>query len=252
MNLKKCLNKRSLRSLGVNPKGSITALFRALGHWDERLLSQTLKTNDRTIKQYYNELYHHTSFFQHLSAQLVTISSESDLQPGLMAKREAAICYAIIRHLKPQAVVETGVANGLSTAFTLLAISDNGFGHLWSIDLPNTDSLTHSPHAYIPNDKEPGWIVPDDLAPFWTLILGDAREKLPLSLSEVDKLGVFIHDSLHTYDHMYWEYSQAWEKMDTGGCLISHDVHLNDAFLDFCNEQGRSPQIFNNLGIVRN
>ena len=44
--------------------------------------------------------------------------------------------YRLLRELQPRVAVETGVCNGVSTAFLLLALEDNGEGALHSIDLP--------------------------------------------------------------------------------------------------------------------
>jgi predicted O-methyltransferase YrrM len=153
--------------------------------------------------------------------------------------------------LRPKVVIETGVASGLSTAYLLQAIADNEEGHLWSIDLPNVDSLEGSPRKYIPDQAVPGWLVPEGLKRNWTLVLGDARAQLPAVLSETGRVDVFIHDSMHTYEHMSWEYNEVWKRLSAGGCLFSHDVHVNSAFADFCLEKGRPPGRFRNLGIVR-
>ena len=55
---------------------------------------------------------------------------------GAIGYAEGGYLYAIFRHLRPQVAVETGVANGFSTAFALLALDHNGEGHLHSVDLP--------------------------------------------------------------------------------------------------------------------
>jgi len=46
----------------------------------------------------------------------------------------------------------------------------------------------------------------------------------------------FIHDSLHTYEHMIWEFRTVWPYLKLGGLFLSHDVGANDAFLDFMKE----------------
>src|SRR5262249_52393950 len=44
--------------------------------------------------------------------------------------------WCLVRQLKPQRVVETGVAHGMTSRFILEALQMNGEGRLWSIDLP--------------------------------------------------------------------------------------------------------------------
>ena len=46
-----------------------------------------------------------------------------------------AIWY-LVRNLRAQTVVETGVAHGVTSRFILQALERNGSGHLWSIDRP--------------------------------------------------------------------------------------------------------------------
>ncbi|HMI29583.1 MAG TPA: hypothetical protein VK490_07715, partial [Gaiellaceae bacterium] len=41
---------------------------------------------------------------------------------GAIGYTEGAYLYAVLRHVRPQVAVETGVANGFSTAFALLAL----------------------------------------------------------------------------------------------------------------------------------
>jgi hypothetical protein len=47
-------------------------------------------------------------------------------------------CYALCRALKPQVVLETGVAFGVTSSFILKALAVNASGALHSIDLPPT------------------------------------------------------------------------------------------------------------------
>jgi len=44
---------------------------------------------------------------------------------------------------------------------------------------------------------------------------------------------LFVHDSLHTYHNMSFEFESIWGYLRPGGVLVADDVGLNDAFLDF-------------------
>ena len=68
--------------------------------------------------------------------------------------------------------------------------------------------------------------------------LGDARELLPRLLAELKSLDVFIHDSLHTYEHMKFEYEQAYPYLRQDGILISDDALWNPAFREFADKVG--------------
>ena len=54
-----------------------------------------------------------------------------------------------------------------------------------------------------------GWLVPENLQKRWILRLGYAREVLPQLKKEMDSIDIFLHDSLHTYEHMTFEYEFA-------------------------------------------
>jgi hypothetical protein len=55
----------------------------------------------------------------------------NDGDPGLVRA-----VWCLIRHLNATTVVETGVAQGVTSRFILEALARNGTGHLWSVDLP--------------------------------------------------------------------------------------------------------------------
>ena len=70
---------------------------------------------------------------------------------------------------------------------------------------------------------------------------------------------MFYHDSLHTYDHMSWEYQVASAWLKPGGVLASHDVLVADsllgivrqnAFPAFCRRQGLPYAIIGNSGFA--
>ena len=120
--------------------------------------------------------------------------------------------YVAIRIMKPELVCETGVFDGESSAVELLALAKNQKGSLISIDLPafgiisgSTDQMID---ATLPPACQPGWIVPESLRERWQLVLGDSRRVLPDILNERGVVDIFFHDSLHTFDHMYFEYTE--------------------------------------------
>ena len=88
----------------------------------------------------------------------------------------------------------------------------------------------------IPKNKEVGWLVPQTLRERQTLILGKVEEKLPDLLDRLGAIDIFYHDSLHTYEHMMFEFKTAWRKLIKGGLLIADNIDLNNAFIDFCKE----------------
>ena len=147
--------------------------------------------------------------------------------------------YGFCRRLKPKVIVETGVHYGASSAFILQALHDNNQGKLYSIDLPDREYLRDDGtlHRDALHSDRVGWVVPEFLRDRWQLVLGDAKQKLPETLSALGSIDIFHHDSMHTYEHMQFEYKTAWPRLRVGGILMSDDVSWNTAFSDFCHDK---------------
>jgi hypothetical protein len=168
---------------------------------------------------------------------------------GAIGYTEGTYLYAVLRKLRPSVAVETGVANGFSTAFSLLALQANGEGRLYSIDLPREVGRDYEPGTFyegegragIPPGSEPGWLIPPDLRVRWTLILGRSQEELPPLLERLGTIDSFMHDSEHSFDCMWFEFNAAWPSLRPGGVLLSDDVNSTEAFPRFAQEQGRRP-----------
>lgn len=146
------------------------------------------------------------------------------------------ILYVLLRAADCYKVVETGVAEGKSTAHILRALADNGGGLLRSVDLPNQFYITDSGeiHAeFNPLDVGPGCLVPQNLRELWRLTIGSSRDRLPVVLEEAGEIDAFFHDSEHTVETMTFEYEAAWPYIRHGGYLISDDATWNSALRDF-------------------
>ena len=163
--------------------------------------------------------------------------------------------YMVVRFATPKVVLETGVFDGESSAVILQALADNGEGELISIDLPAVHAIQYSTsgmrETVIPPGLSPGWVIPDSLRHRHRLELGDSRELLPDILESSGALDIFMHDSLHTFDHMLFEYSTAWPHLRDGGLLLSDDILWNSAFHDFCRSLDRKYVRIGGFGAVR-
>jgi predicted O-methyltransferase YrrM len=158
--------------------------------------------------------------------------------------------YRLLRELRPRVSVETGVCNGVSTAFVLLALEDNEEGELYSIDLPEVAGEEYEPGTFwdgkggavIPPGKEPGWMVPPTLRDRWRLVLGRSQEELPPLLGRLGEIDFFMHDSEHSYECMSFEFRTAWAALREGGVLVADDVNVNAAWDEFARDVGREPE----------
>ncbi|MFB6199571.1 MAG: class I SAM-dependent methyltransferase [Candidatus Nanohaloarchaea archaeon] len=144
--------------------------------------------------------------------------------------------YIITRKVKPEKIVETGVHHGKSTTCILRAIQKNQGGFLHSIDLPKTvdpNNPYQEANVYELKEEEVGRLVPDELKSRWNLHLGDSRDILPKILEEIGPIDFFMHDSMHSYEVMSFEFKHALNSLNEEGVLLSDDVDWNNAFQDF-------------------
>ena len=133
--------------------------------------------------------------------------------------------WCTVRHNQPEAVMETGVAHGVSSRVILEGLNRNDRGHLWSIDIPNP--LNRSVHG------QEGVAVTDECRPRWTYVEGESRLQMPPLVKKVGKVELFIHDSLHTFKNTLFEMEQAASVMPPGGVMLIDDIRSHDGFLDF-------------------
>jgi len=176
---------------------------------------------------------------------------DENKDPGMTIKWSAtselaATTYTLIRLLRPETVVETGVGAGVSSWTILKAMEDNDRGRLISIDLPtpNTELL-----------PEVGYLVPSDLRHRWDLRIGPSQRVLPETLKELGEIDIFQHDSRHSYSNQLREYQTAWPFIRSGGMLVSDDVS-NDALHDASRSWNREPTIIGQskespIGLIR-
>ncbi len=133
----------------------------------------------------------------------------------------------LVELVQPKVIVETGIANGTSTRAFLSAFSKNHLkdSMLYSIDIDSrfaTTDLTEN-------------------SQFEFLLVGE--NSLSKVLSDITEIGIFYHDSDHSYVNQMMEYELAWEKLTLGGVLVSDDINWSNAFLDFCKKQKVVPLI---------
>jgi hypothetical protein len=147
---------------------------------------------------------------------------------GWYSDADLELCTAqwcAVLHLKPSAVIETGVAHGVSSRVMLEAMAKNDKGHLYSIDLPHP--LRHELH------DTTGAAVTEALRPRWTYLEGESRRRLPPLVRELGKVELFIHDSLHTAKNTLFEMEQAASAMGPGGVMLIDDIRSHDGFAVF-------------------
>jgi hypothetical protein len=149
--------------------------------------------------------------------------------------RLGQVAWCLARHLRPQRIVETGVARGLTTRVLLEALERNGGGRLWSIDLP---PLLERSLA-----QETGAAVPERLHARWTLLRGSSRKLLPGLVADLSQIDVFVHDSMHTARNLRFELEQVWPALAPGGAMLIDDVEKNVATGRFRQARSDTPAV---------
>jgi len=136
--------------------------------------------------------------------------------------------WCVARHTRPEVVVETGVAYGVTRRVVLEALSRNDFGHLWSIDLPFP--LDHRLHG------ETGIVVTDACRTRWSYQEGSSKQRLPRLVADVGHVEMFIHDSLHTAENTVFEMDRAASAMQGGSVMLIDDIDSRMGFADFAKQ----------------
>lgn len=204
------------------PGSSLQRLFHHIGHKeisDIRSYQQELLAND-TLKERYDYYVRKGYISQKYDSWEARFGNLNQV-PGATL----AWFYALIRELKPDRIIETGTAAGSSTSIMLAALHANNCGELVSIDLP-AEKGKRGMGWSLPEGEQAGFLIPDEYRRRWNLRVGDAKDLLVPAFRE-KRCDIFIHDSLHEYGHMMWEYVSALLNMETGGIIISDDIVEN-------------------------
>ena len=125
--------------------------------------------------------------------------------------------YVAIRLTNAQVVVETGVANGVSTNMIMAGLEFTG-GALYSFDVDENCGNAFS---------GPGnWN--------FNVLSSSAPEKNLLALTEAfPGVDLWLHDSDHSYWWQNFEYKYALSKLNPGGYLFSDDIDYSTAWAKF-------------------
>lgn len=134
--------------------------------------------------------------------------------------RTAEMLYQLVRVSRPDTIVETGVADGVSSFAILRALNVNGSGHLYSFDVrPRVGGLVE------PNQRSR-----------WTLSISkrdNSGKTIAKKLDSFERVDLFLHDSYHWYVTQLTELSAALRRSSHSAFIICDDADASYAFLDF-------------------
>lgn len=169
------------------------------------------------------------------------VSSLSDRQAGGPGHLPAL--HFLVRLLRPQSVVETGVAAGWSTSAILGALETNGQGHLWSSD------LTYQARGVVGDFGDyHAAMVPASLRHRWTLASDGDRENLPRILTEAEKLDLVHYDSDKSYEGRAFAFGLLLPRISDDSVVMVDDVGNNMQFRAMTSDLGWPWRVFRKPG----
>lgn len=204
----------------------------------ERLAS-VFDKEEEIVRKYQKEIENNDDFYDEFEAKSSELRSENVLT-GTTSTLDAQTMYIVCRLIEPDVVIESGVRYGSFDAHITAALNKNNNGIMYSIDLP--DAIEKFDYGYL---------VPDDCKKRWNVQLGDANDILPELLEDEGPVDIFLHDSLHTRDHMKWEYQTAYPRLSNDGVVASHDVLKSNVFENFANDKDMNWTRVRNIGVAQ-
>lgn len=129
---------------------------------------------------------------------------------------EGQVLYTLVRHLKPDKVVEIGSWGGCSAAHLALAVKANGKGHVCSVDNASETSF------------EPGYLLPGELKPYVTLIRANGQDYL--KEQDDGSIGLLFEDANHTTVLVKELVELGLKKCEAGGIIVNHDAARQFAY----------------------
>jgi hypothetical protein len=117
MNISSKFLKRYIYITFKDPIATITYTLKGIQGLTFLFLKRTLGLKENEIKKFLNDLYSDHDFINHIRNSLKDKYIGQFLAPEVL--------YILVRTTKPNKVVETGVAAGVSSAFILKGLKDN-------------------------------------------------------------------------------------------------------------------------------
>lgn len=179
-----------------------------------QMIAHVTKGAPSTILGYFKELEEDKALRKHIEAGLSAYGQDFvEIQYGRRLG-----WYALIRELKPNLVIETGVHQGVGAcviASALLANISEGY-----------------PGRYLGTDIDPnaGKLLSGKYRSVGEILYGDSVESLKKVDSQID---VFINDSDHDPEYEAIEYVTIAAKLSRKGVILGDNSHVTDKLSQF-------------------
>ena len=157
-----------------------------------------------------------------------------DIKYDLGGSAAVDFLYFCVRFLKPETVVETGVAAGYSSMAILQALNQNNFGHLYSSDFP---------YFRISNPKKfIGILVPDKMKDRWSLHIDGDKKNIKKIKEKIKKIELFHYDSDKSYTSRKTTIKNLNSNFYDKTWIIMDDISDNTFFYDYVKSEIFSKQ----------
>ena len=183
-------------------------------------ISHVSKSSPEIVVQYFEELEQDESLRDHIKAGLITYGQNfTEIQYGRRLG-----WYALIRELKPNLVIETGVHQGVGAcviAAALLKNKSEGYsGRYLGTDIdPNAGKLLSGIYSSVGD-----------------ILYGDSVA----SLKKIDfAVDIFINDSDHDPEYEALEYITIAPNLSPNGLILGDNSHVTDKLSQFSFENSR-------------
>lgn len=148
------------------------------------------------------------------------------------------LLYFMTRHLKPNTVIETGVAAGWSSQAILTALKENkNNGKLYSSDFPYF--RYKNPEALV------GYVVDEELKENWSLFIDGDQNNLPKIIDALEQpVDLFHYDSDKSVEGRTFAYNMVKPKLSPNALVIFDDIQDNLHFKEFVTQTKQPYKIF--------
>jgi hypothetical protein len=128
--------------------------------------------------------------------------------------------YALVRILKPNVVVETGVDKGFGSVVLCAALLRNGHGSYYGTDI----------------NPSSGYLLQGKYAAVGKILYGDSIESLKAFAQKID---LFINDSDHSADYEMREYEAIAATLSKNAIVIGDNAHVTKSLAVWSELHGR-------------
>lgn len=173
------------------------------------------------FEKYFQEILLDAEFREHL---LSWKKKDLSMRDSSVAIGRRVVWFALVRHIRPRLVVETGVYHGVGACVIAAALRRNAEdGHQGK---------------YVGTELNPnfGWMFSGPYREFGEIIFGDSVA----SLSKLDgKVDLFINDSDHSSSYERQEYSVIGPLLSPTAVVVGDNSHVSLELNEWSRKEGR-------------